>query len=115
LGSVTSDLRLASLPRSSTRADKGAGEPIAEDAEPLAGQAGREDLFGTAVIEAARIAAAQGGEILVANAVVWFVLAMGWSAFGHRQAETGKCGLTPGIHCAIKCPLRRAEFFREVP
>jgi class 3 adenylate cyclase len=37
-----------------------AGEPIAED----------EDLFGTAVIEAARIAAAaQGGEILVANVV----------------------------------------------
>ncbi len=42
-----------------------AGEPIAEEAEP-----GREDLFGTAVIEAARItAAAQGGEILVANVV----------------------------------------------
>jgi class 3 adenylate cyclase len=37
-----------------------AGEPIAED----------EDLFGTAVIRAARIAAmAQGGEILVANVV----------------------------------------------
>ena len=37
-----------------------AGEPIAED----------EDLFGTAVIEAARItAAAQGGQILVANVV----------------------------------------------
>jgi adenylate cyclase len=37
-----------------------AGEPIAEE----------EDLFGTAVIEAARIAAtAQGGEILVANVV----------------------------------------------
>ncbi len=37
-----------------------AGEPIAED----------EDLFGTAVNEAARItAAANGGEILVANVV----------------------------------------------
>jgi class 3 adenylate cyclase len=37
-----------------------AGEPIAED----------EDLFGTAVIMAARIAAqAKGGEILVANVV----------------------------------------------
>ena len=37
-----------------------AGEPIAED----------EDLFGTAVIRAARIAAmAQGGEILAANVV----------------------------------------------
>ena len=37
-----------------------AGEPIAED----------EDLFGTAVIEAARItASAKGGEILVANVV----------------------------------------------
>jgi len=37
-----------------------AGEPIAED----------EDLFGTAVNRAARIAAmAQGGEILVANVV----------------------------------------------
>ncbi len=37
-----------------------AGEPIAEE----------EDLFGTAVIEAARITAAgQGGEILVANVV----------------------------------------------
>jgi class 3 adenylate cyclase len=37
-----------------------AGEPIAED----------EDLFGTAVIEAARIAAAaKGGEILVSNVV----------------------------------------------
>ncbi len=37
-----------------------AGEPIAEE----------EDLFGTAVIEAARItAAAQGGEILVAYVV----------------------------------------------
>ena len=42
-----------------------AGEPIAED-DP----AGRGDLFGTAVIRAARIAAlAQGGEILVANVV----------------------------------------------
>ena len=42
-----------------------AGEPIAED-DPD----GREDLFGTAVIRAARIAAlAQGGEILVANVV----------------------------------------------
>ena len=37
-----------------------AGEPIAEE----------DDLFGTAVIRAARIAAmAQGGEILVANVV----------------------------------------------
>jgi len=37
-----------------------AGEPIAEE----------KDLFGTAVIRAARIAAiAQGGEILVANGV----------------------------------------------
>ena len=37
-----------------------AGEPIAED----------EDLFGTAMIEAARIAAAaKGGEILVSNVV----------------------------------------------
>src|SRR3972149_1937961 len=42
-----------------------AGEPIAGD-DP----AGRGDLFGTAVIRAARIAAmAQGGEILVANVV----------------------------------------------
>jgi class 3 adenylate cyclase len=42
-----------------------AGEPIAED-DPD----GRSDLFGTAVIEAARIAAkADGGEILVANVV----------------------------------------------
>jgi class 3 adenylate cyclase len=42
-----------------------AGEPIAED-DPD----GRSDLFGTAVNEAARItAAAQGGEILVANVV----------------------------------------------
>jgi class 3 adenylate cyclase len=42
-----------------------AGEPIAEEAE-----AGREDLFGTAVIEAARIAAAaKGGEILVSDVV----------------------------------------------
>ncbi len=42
-----------------------AGEPIAEE-DPD----GRSDLFGTAVIEAARItAAAQGGEILVANVV----------------------------------------------
>jgi hypothetical protein len=42
-----------------------AGEPIAED-DPD----GRGDLFGTAVIEAARIAAtANGGEILVANVV----------------------------------------------
>jgi class 3 adenylate cyclase len=42
-----------------------AGEPIAEE-DPD----GRSDLFGTAVIEAARIAAAaRGGEILVANVV----------------------------------------------
>src|SRR3990170_8796379 len=42
-----------------------AGEPIAED-DPD----GRSDLFGTAVIRAARIAAlAQGGEILAANVV----------------------------------------------
>jgi class 3 adenylate cyclase len=42
-----------------------AGEPIAED-DPD----GRGDLFGTAVIRAARIAAlAQGGEVLVANVV----------------------------------------------
>ena len=42
-----------------------AGEPIAED-DPN----GRGDLFGTAVIRAARIAAlAQGGEILAANVV----------------------------------------------
>ena len=42
-----------------------AGEPIAED-DP----GGRSDLFGTAVIRTARIAAlAQGGEILVANVV----------------------------------------------
>ncbi len=42
-----------------------AGEPIAED-DP----GGRGDLFGTAVIRAARIAAmAQGGEILVTNVV----------------------------------------------
>ena len=42
-----------------------AGEPIAED-DPD----GRSDLFGTAVIEAARIAAAaKGGEILVSNVV----------------------------------------------
>ena len=42
-----------------------AGEPIAED-DPD----GRGDLFGTAVIRAARIAAlAQGGEIMVANVV----------------------------------------------
>jgi class 3 adenylate cyclase/pimeloyl-ACP methyl ester carboxylesterase len=42
-----------------------AGEPIAED-DPD----GRGDLFGTAVIRAARVAAlAQGGEILVANVV----------------------------------------------
>jgi class 3 adenylate cyclase len=42
-----------------------AGEPIAEEAE-----AGREDLFGTAVIMAARIAGqAAGGEILASEAV----------------------------------------------
>ena len=42
-----------------------AGEPVAEE-----GPDGRGDLFGTAVIRAARIAAlAQGGEILVANVV----------------------------------------------
>jgi class 3 adenylate cyclase len=42
-----------------------AGEPIAEEAE-----AGREDLFGTAVIMAARIAAeAKGGEILASDVV----------------------------------------------
>ena len=42
-----------------------AGEPIAED-DPD----GRGDLFGTAVIRAARIAPmAQGGEILAANVV----------------------------------------------
>ncbi|GAG47645.1 unnamed protein product [marine sediment metagenome] len=42
------------------RVGMNAGEPIAED----------EDLFGTAVIEAARIAAAaKGGEILVSNVV----------------------------------------------
>jgi class 3 adenylate cyclase len=42
-----------------------AGEPIAEE-DPD----GRSDLFGTVVIEAARIAAAaRGGEILVANVV----------------------------------------------
>ena len=42
-----------------------AGEPIAEE-DPE----GRGDLFGTAVIRAARIAAlAQGGEILAANVV----------------------------------------------
>jgi len=42
-----------------------AGEPIAEEAEP-----GREDLFGTAVIVAARIAAqAKGGEILASDVV----------------------------------------------
>ena len=42
------------------RVGQNAGEPIAED----------EDLFGTAVIEAARItASAKGGEILVADVV----------------------------------------------
>jgi class 3 adenylate cyclase len=42
-----------------------AGEPIAEEAE-----AGKEDLFGTAVIMAARIAAeAKGGEILASDVV----------------------------------------------
>jgi len=42
------------------RVGMNAGEPIAED----------EDLFGTAEIEAARIAAAaKGGEILVSNVV----------------------------------------------
>ena len=66
--------------RASARADRGlgassdpilvriglnAGEPIAEE-DP----GGRSDLFGTAVITAARIAAqAQGGEILVSNVV----------------------------------------------
>ncbi|HLA19694.1 MAG TPA: adenylate/guanylate cyclase domain-containing protein, partial [Dehalococcoidia bacterium] len=49
----------------SVRIGLNAGEPIAED-DPD----GRGDLFGTAVIEAARIAAtANGGEILVANVV----------------------------------------------
>jgi adenylate cyclase len=47
------------------RVGMNAGEPIAED-DPD----GRGDLFGTAVIEAARIAAAaKGGEILVSNVV----------------------------------------------
>jgi class 3 adenylate cyclase len=47
------------------RVGMNAGEPIAED-DPD----GRSDLFGTAVIEAARIAAAaKGGEILVSNVV----------------------------------------------
>jgi class 3 adenylate cyclase len=47
------------------RVGMNAGEPIAED-DPD----GRSDLFGTAVIRAARIAAeAKGGEILVANVV----------------------------------------------
>ena len=42
-----------------------AGEPVAEEAPD-----GRSDLFGTAVIAAARIAAqAEGGEILAANVV----------------------------------------------
>ncbi len=42
-----------------------AGEPIAEEAEP-----GKEDLYGTAVNEAARITAtAKGGEILVSDVV----------------------------------------------
>jgi len=49
----------------SVRIGLNAGEPIAED-DPD----GRGDLFGTAVIRAARIAAlAQGGEILAANVV----------------------------------------------
>jgi class 3 adenylate cyclase len=47
------------------RVGMNAGEPIAED-DPD----GRSDLFGTAVIEAARIAAAaKGGEILVSDVV----------------------------------------------
>ncbi len=47
------------------RVGMNAGEPIAEEAEP-----GREDLFGTAVIMAARIAAkAKGGEILTSDTV----------------------------------------------
>ena len=47
------------------RAGLNAGEPIAEDDPDW-----RSDLFGTAVIEAARIAAAaKGGEILVSNVV----------------------------------------------
>ncbi|OGO47043.1 MAG: hypothetical protein A2W34_07495 [Chloroflexi bacterium RBG_16_64_32] len=55
----------ASLEPLRVRIGLSAGEPIAED-DPD----GRGDLFGTAVIETARIAAtANGGEILVANVV----------------------------------------------
>ena len=51
-----------------------AGEPIAED-DP----GGRNDLFGTAVIVAARIAAqAQGGEILVSDVVRQLVAGKGF-------------------------------------
>ena len=51
-----------------------AGEPIAEE-DPD----GRGDLFGTAVIAAARIAAqAQGGEILVSNVVRELVAGKGF-------------------------------------
>jgi class 3 adenylate cyclase/pimeloyl-ACP methyl ester carboxylesterase len=51
-----------------------AGEPIAED-DP----SGRSDLFGTAVIVAARIAAqAQGGEILVSDVVRQLVAGKGF-------------------------------------
>jgi class 3 adenylate cyclase len=51
-----------------------AGEPIAEEAET-----GREDLFGTAVILAARIAAkAEGGEIMASEAVRQIVAGKGF-------------------------------------
>ncbi len=64
-----------------------AGEPIAED----------DDLFGTSVIAASRIAArAQGGEILVSNVVRELVAGKGF-AFSDR-GETQLRGLDEPVH-----------------
>ena len=67
-GSARADRGVSASPTGETirvRIGLNAGEPIAED-DPD----GHGDLFGTAVIRAARIAAlAQGGEIVVANVV----------------------------------------------
>jgi len=76
--SVASPLRPDGEPRADAtirvRIGLNAGEPIAED-DPD----GRSDLFGTAVIVAARIAAqAHGGEILVSDVVRQLVAGKGF-------------------------------------
>src|SRR6266540_6243967 len=69
----------------SVRIGLNAGEPIAED-DP----GGRGDLFGTAVIVAARIAAqASGGEILVSDVVRQLVAGKGFH-FADRGAAALK-------------------------